>query len=361
MNDAEVLRRRYQRLLWAYPNWYRQERGLEMLSTLLEGSKPGQRRPSNADILDVIGRGLRCRFRIPRGHQHAFITVIAMLFCAFTGSAAVAMTFASQPSVPSEDEAVAVAQLATGEPVRNLSGPVIACTYFCPEQWQRGGDQVVTFDDPFEENNGVDHVTVVYWTPTSQLPSAVGDARTRLTANGWQIGDLTIQDDGTRNFDANKDGLSMYLVAFNEPAGAPPLQLSFEKELPDLPAAAIGGLAAGLLTGWMLTVWILQRYRRHDFRVKRAAFLCAVPVLMVMLLTDLLLLQFMVAVLVSAGSSAPAAFFSLLPAMGLSVLRSMPGMWTVTMLISAAAVAALTLAALPIRMRVPEGTPTPAS
>lgn len=79
MTDVEMLRSRYQRLLWAYPNWYRQERGLEMLSTLLEGSAPGQRWPSNADIFDVAGRGLRCRFRLPRGPHFRLITVSVVL------------------------------------------------------------------------------------------------------------------------------------------------------------------------------------------------------------------------------------------------------------------------------------------
>lgn len=276
------------------------------------------------------------------------------------GSAAAAITFAGQGSAPSEQQAAAVAELAIGQAARNLAGPVVACTYFCPEQWQPSGDQVITFDDPFEENEGVDHVTVVYWTPGELVAAAVDDAKSRLDSAGWDVGTLTIQDDGTRYFSASKDGLSLSIVAVNNTAVGPSLQLRFERALPGLPAVAIAGLFVGLLAGWMLTAWVLQRLRRHDTRVKVAAMLSAIPMLMVVALTDLLLLQFSVAIVLSGGRSVPAGYLVLVPANGMAVLLSIPGLSVIAAVTLTTAAAAFGLAALPIRTRINERRLTPA-
>ena len=61
------MHRSYRRLLLAYPGWHRRERGLEMLTTMLDAAEPGRRRPAVADVLDILWGGLRCRFRPPRG------------------------------------------------------------------------------------------------------------------------------------------------------------------------------------------------------------------------------------------------------------------------------------------------------
>src|SRR5262249_45504857 len=48
-------------LLRAYPAWYRPDRGGEMLSTLLEASPPGARRPSFRDAQALVIGALRVR------------------------------------------------------------------------------------------------------------------------------------------------------------------------------------------------------------------------------------------------------------------------------------------------------------
>jgi hypothetical protein len=55
------LERRCRSLLRAYPRWYRQRRGDEMLATLLEASQLGQRWPSARDTRALIVGGLRVR------------------------------------------------------------------------------------------------------------------------------------------------------------------------------------------------------------------------------------------------------------------------------------------------------------
>src|SRR5262252_2974461 len=50
------LERRYRQLLRTYPHSYREQRGEEMLATLLDTAAPGQTWPSAGDVAD-IGRG----------------------------------------------------------------------------------------------------------------------------------------------------------------------------------------------------------------------------------------------------------------------------------------------------------------
>ncbi|MGY0233998.1 hypothetical protein [Longispora urticae] len=360
MDTSELLRRRYQRLLRAYPNWYRQERGLEILSTLLDASAPDQRQPSGADTLDILGRGLRCRFRVPRGTQYAYITVLALVFFAFAGSAAATLTYAAGVPTPGEAEVAAVAQLATGQAARNQPGPVVACDHSCRESWQPDGDQIVTFDDPFEENNGVDHVMVAYWTPASQVPTAVDDARSRLEAHGWQVGDLTVDEDGTLHFDAARDGLSLWLAGSPDGDG-PALRLRFERELPARAPATVAGLVAGTLIGGPLTAWTLQRHHRHHGRTRTATTLCATPTLILMGFADLVHVQFVIAALLDGASSDPLAILAAVPPVVLSILQSFPVVRAGAAVSGALAVAALILTSLPLRARGREGTPTPAN
>jgi hypothetical protein len=59
----ERLRRRYRRLLAAYPPAYRAARGEEILTTLAEGSRPGQRFPTAREAGGLMLGGLRVRAR----------------------------------------------------------------------------------------------------------------------------------------------------------------------------------------------------------------------------------------------------------------------------------------------------------
>jgi hypothetical protein len=59
----ERLRRRYRRLLVVYPPAYRADRGEEILTTLTEGARPGQRFPSCREAVGLVLGGLRARAR----------------------------------------------------------------------------------------------------------------------------------------------------------------------------------------------------------------------------------------------------------------------------------------------------------
>jgi hypothetical protein len=57
----------YRRLLLAYPADYRNERGDELVSTLLASAPPGRRRPTIAEAFDLLYHGIRTRARVARG------------------------------------------------------------------------------------------------------------------------------------------------------------------------------------------------------------------------------------------------------------------------------------------------------
>lgn len=61
------LAKRFRLLLRAFPRHYRRSRGAEMLTTLLDGSLPGQRWPTMRSALSVVWSGIRCRFRLRPG------------------------------------------------------------------------------------------------------------------------------------------------------------------------------------------------------------------------------------------------------------------------------------------------------
>ncbi len=64
MTDLE---RRYRKLILAYPRWYRQRRGEEMLTTLLEGSRPGQRHPAPGQAVALLVHGAATRLDLGEG------------------------------------------------------------------------------------------------------------------------------------------------------------------------------------------------------------------------------------------------------------------------------------------------------
>ena len=250
-----------------------------------------------------------------------------------------------------------MAQVALAQPPRNLPGPVVPCTYFCPNDWTSGGDQVVTFDEPFEENAGADQVTVVYWAPLDQVASTVAQARARLAADGWDVGEPNVQAGGVAFFTASKADLSVDLVATRD-ATLPSVFLRVERDLPAVvPVAGVAGLIGGLLVGWMLAAWVLQRHRRHQVLVRVATVLWGLPTLVLMFLVEALTANFLLA-LGLGRPDLPLAALPLLPAFAVSGFVFAP---MIALVIGAVVLVNLLLAALPTRPAHVPGPPTDAT
>jgi hypothetical protein len=122
MDANAELHRRYRRLLWAYPRRYRRYRGTEMLTTLLDSARPGQRRPTVGAALDILVGGVRCRLRPPSPGFAVVFVPVAMFIGLLCSVAAIRLTYAVWAPMPTEDDGVAVAQVATGERPHNVPG-----------------------------------------------------------------------------------------------------------------------------------------------------------------------------------------------------------------------------------------------
>ena len=68
---TDLLQRRYRRLLLAYPRAYRRRRGDELLGTLMELSRPGQRWPAPRQARALLVAGLRVRAGVDQLHSPA--------------------------------------------------------------------------------------------------------------------------------------------------------------------------------------------------------------------------------------------------------------------------------------------------
>jgi hypothetical protein len=104
MNEQAGLERRYRRLLAAYPAAYRRRHEEEMLTVLLAGARPGQRRPELADVADLLAGAARMRLRLIQPYPGnagadglALFTVLAALLLAGPAIATLALHLVRTP------------------------------------------------------------------------------------------------------------------------------------------------------------------------------------------------------------------------------------------------------------------------
>lgn len=357
MSDTDPAPRRYRRLLWAYPNWYRRERGQEILTTLLDAARPGQRHPSRHDVLDILARAALCRMRPPRGITCWIVTVIvALLAAAAAAAAANGILVAAFASPPSEEQAIAIAEVAMAEPPHNLPGSTFRCPDYCNHQWRSGGDQVVVFDDSPWRNTGVDHTSVVYWTTPTDVIDA---ARHRLIADGWTIDDRQYPPGAIMSGPQGppSDGFTAYrghLALHVHESAYPPLMLTLEPRLPSsfpLDTGSAAAAVAGLTGAWLLTSWAQHRYRRHRPALQRLIQLFGVLPVWMMAAATLVGLAFAAPVDITAWSmlSAPAVFR----------LFGIHGAAIIALGVTVSATLAILLAALPMHGAQPPAGPGP--
>ena len=322
------LDRWYRWLLWAYPAWYRRERGQEMLTTLLDAARPGQRRPTRREVLDLAVQGVRCRLRLPRGLGYRIVALIVVPFGALAGWAiAGGLAAGMLAAPPGEREAAEVAAAAVGQEPYNVPGPAYRCPDYCNHQWRRGGDAVVVFDDVPWRNNGLDHTTVVYWDRDLAVPATIERARQWLAADGWSIDERQFPPGASGPFGAPVEGFTGYrggvaVHVHRQADAAPPLHLTFEpgRRPEALAAAAAGGAVGGLVAGWATIAWVSQRYRRHHAGTLRATGVVVynLPILVVMVLLEVLTAY--LAVVFSSSPNSPAVLVPTLTMNLLSVL-----------------------------------------
>jgi len=276
VTDTERLRRAYGRLMWAYPRWYRRERGAELVTTLLDDAPPGQRRPTRTDVVDLLRGGLRTRLRLPRGTGGYFAAVITALWLGLAGAAG-GVLLSPYPGPPSDAEAVSAAAIAVPQQPNNVPGPVVHCDIICPD-WD-GTDDVVAFDAPPDRT---DRAVVYYHRFSESATATVAAARERLAAAGWDVDPLYVQSDGISSFDASSGGLRLGIVAWPTSETGESVTIVVSKGFSFVAAVrSVGGFLCGLVTGWLAAAWVLQRRRRHRLAIRAATTAAALPFLVV--------------------------------------------------------------------------------
>jgi hypothetical protein len=159
---------RYRRLLWAYPRAYRDHRGTEIVTTLLEMAEAGHARPTRRQAWHLIGCGLQQRFRLPVRRPLALLG--ALLAAAILGAAGAAggtwLGWQTAASVPSDHELRALNNA--------MSGMTASAVMFHNVSAMKGPDSVATSEG------------------TSDY--AADRVRSALTSAGWQATSLHERD-----------------------------------------------------------------------------------------------------------------------------------------------------------------------
>jgi hypothetical protein len=244
------LMRAYQRLLRVYPRFYRRERELEILTTLLDAAAPGQTRPSRDEAVWVLLTGLRLRL-VPPGGAGKLVTALVTVWTALVLGGAGAYAAWSASSLADTDVAALSDSLAGQEPSStHTSGDGsllhLAYGYQAEGEFQQLGAE--GWEGPLPAPIGR---TRVY--PAGD-PAVVADARRTLAAVGWQTG--SIVDAST--FWAHRDGVLLRLSGSVEDVTVS----AFPAEPGGVRDAAVAGAALGVLLAWPFMTWLTHRVAR---------------------------------------------------------------------------------------------------
>jgi hypothetical protein len=273
---------RFRRLLWAYPRAYRNHRGAEIVTTLLEMAESGHARPTRRLAWHLIVCGLQQRFRLPARRPLAWLGALltAGILGAFGASGGTLLGWQTAASLPSGHE-LGVLNDAMG----GMSAPAVM---FHNRSAMKGPDSVATSEGT--GNYSADRV------------------RSALTAAGWQVTSLherdgailvgtdTDTDPGTgmpgvrvatRSIDytATKSGLKLSGEGSVITGGADrglAGTAAYSTDVWPREAAAVRpltivGLIVGALIGWLVAAAFAQRLRgRGRLRRGLATASCAV-------------------------------------------------------------------------------------
>jgi hypothetical protein len=241
------LERSYRRLMLAYPAAYRRRYASEIVTTLVEMSPPGRRRPPVGDAWHLIRAGVRQRLRLPARRPLAWagallVTLVLGAFGAAAGSWAAAQSYAG---LPSRDGFSAVSRLV--------------------------GDGI----DRWEQRDTTPHAVPVWWSDVDDPQWNPADAHRRLQRTGWHLTGVRALPGGqsygpggrpapvtSTAFDGTRDGLHVHVVGNLSPGhGLVTVSMWPESNAGRWPLT-VAGAVLGLLAGWPLAARLAYRLRR---------------------------------------------------------------------------------------------------
>lgn len=240
--------RRYRRLLRAYPRSYRDHRGTEILTTLLEMAEDG-RRPG----LHLVLSGLRQRFKLPARRPLAWVAAVlaAAVLGGFGATAGTWIAWRTTSAIPSDRELRALNATLTGIPAE---APLYHDT-----SAQQGPSVAILADGTadWSASRIRDALTGAGWRITSFRESAARQAAPREDM------DVSIPArSGT--WAATSDGLKMrgtgrVFTGYPFTGQASYTITVWPVEPAVLRPLTIAGMVAGLLAGWLLVAGLARR------------------------------------------------------------------------------------------------------
>jgi len=249
MNDGSApqgrLERWYRRLLRAYPRHYRRYRSEEMLTTLLDGATPGQKRPTPRMAGGLILAGIRYRFRLRRDPATRGAAVFASVICGvLVGIMASWLAWqCTKPPQPDDLRSAAIVHVAVPQAPQGQS------RFFPMTSPGQGPFDDSSIEYTFDGSAGPDH------------PSLAAVARDRLRADGWSISRFRQYDTDRRQgvraatVIAYKDGVQVRVDDY-PPGGA----VRVTRAEPMLvPVSMAAGVVLGGLLGWLVTGVVSRR------------------------------------------------------------------------------------------------------
>ena len=282
MPDQTALERSYRRLLWVYPRFYRRERGLEMLTTLLDASPPGQVRASGSEAMHLVLAGLRCRL-VPPGWAGKVAAGVATLWVAIvlSGVGAYAAWAPTDRPDPAEARLAALIDAMVGRP----ASQVLSAT-----------DDPLDMAYSYKSASDLQMLAVEGWDGALPVPAAstrvypmvagtpsgsmvVRDARGRLQADGWRTGTIVhLPNCSCDVLWAQRDG-HLLRVTGGEDRYLPIMIGLYRIEPGGVRAGAVGGLVGGLIGSWLVMTWLAQRFVRTPGRDRLLVLLFGLPAL----------------------------------------------------------------------------------
>ena len=277
------LERSYRRLLCAYPGFYRRERGLEILTTLLDAAGPGQVRPSRGEAAYLLLIGLRCRFVPPTwiGKIAAgLVTIWAAVV--LSGAGALAVSGFANPDEPDltafSDDLVGRRASSTHElPGDNLLDMAYAYkTYgefqdFANEGWDGGRPAPMGRSRAYQQ--------------VAETPTVLAGAYQQVTSAGWRTGAL-IQTGVNSPADVNgpngvfwayRDGVLLRVSEYDDQTGM--TVSAYPIEPSGVLAGAIAGFVIGLILVGQAMTWLAHRVARTAPPTRRLILLLGLPAL----------------------------------------------------------------------------------
>lgn len=270
MSDLE---RSYRRLLRAYPGFYRRERGLELLTTLLDAAEPERARPPFGEAAHLLWTGFWHRFVPPTRIGKlvgGFVTIWAAVV--LSGAGALAVWGIANPEKPDlaafSDELIGRPASDTYElPGDNLLD--MAHAYPIAGRFQDFADE--GWAGPRPAPMGQSRV----YKQVADRPTDLADIYRHLTEMGWQTGTLSHgavdspADVNPRNgvFWASRQGVLLRVDRYGDKAGVTVSAYPIEPN--GVLAGAIAGFVIGLIVVGQAMTWLAHRAVRTSRSTQR--------------------------------------------------------------------------------------------